>query len=989
MPDPKDIVDSHLSKLSPARDVRPPTPEPTTEAGTTPNNALYDNPEPELTTGGRRRKSTERGDIYNADYARKEAIREKSNRTRARNTAMRARIAESEQGRDTSDQQASHDAPRPQPLPESRPRGRSRAIRELSRSPTPGSTDHEQEEPVQPPINKGNYIHEKLTYKGLAERAKEKYGIETISDYGSQALLEKIRVAEGEQAAKVGSSRRPASIVVRPGTPLKVGGGWHHEIPRSQPSRGKKRGSDASDDGPSKRARTTDCTTTESETEPDDDSGNGLARRAAERIANACPGMVVGADGSQPGTCPPPPSRTPTPEFVPATQYSQASTRSHSLGGSLSHYGESVPGESAPPEPVPPIPMLIGTSRGPVHHRLRQKALKRYFDRADRDAERADKEAGVQGEDEVDQLDPTDDEPDMSYVPGLSTQNTSSASRTYSGSRSHLPSQSGADTSIPPEHDDDVPPVERPNSPSLTPAELLRKERARAIVAKARAEMDADARRVLQREARVYAETTHPPTNRPQVRPEPGHLRMNGSGPSTRTTRRLDPQSAARADLIAFNEAVARGEATSFIESVTRQTETSARCTAPTSRPLHELLEDDEEMMAQAQAYAEGKLPSLSSSTPNTSLSSTSHGGRKKKKPLARDVSGIEREILSQAKVHFYVYALVQGIYQTRAAFLKWARAVYQATWEMELPMVPYVSVEDWIFEIMVNNLATLRGKAKELTRPFAADSGGFEHTMTNQQTIQNNLNRFNLLYPNNFHCRSYYPREGHFENPDVGRCIAVIVCSGPNAPARQYPDYVRDMCFNLVAFCMAIWQFCIGEWSHGWHQNGDLGMAAMREVYEGFLAQLKDLHSAAPRRMGRLRNSWREFCEEYSGLSFDRQQAVVTGSTYRLEMRPDTPTPEQPALDDSISVDEMNEQLFETARQASLDSRAQEIIAREELEDLDTVINEEEWEELYALDRQEWEEQQAAARRSPSPLPQYDEDGRLTTQSKGKGRAN
>ncbi|KAG9121937.1 hypothetical protein FRC07_001886 [Ceratobasidium sp. 392] len=836
MPDPKDIVDSHLSKLSPARDVRPPTPEPTTEAGTTPNNALYDNPEPELTSGGRRRKSTERGDLYNADYARKEAIREKSNRTRARNTAMRARIAESERGRDTSDQQASHDAPRPQPLPESRPRGRSRTIRELSRSPTPGSTDHEQDEPAQPPINKDNYIHEKLTYKGLAERAKEMYDID-ISGCNTQGILEKVRVAEGEQATKVGSLRRPASIMVRPGTPFKVGGGWHHKIPRSQPSCGKKRGLDALDNGPSKRARTTDCTTTESETELDDDSGNSPVRRAAERIANACPGMVVGADGSQSGTCPPPPSRAPTPEFVPATQYSQASTRSHSLGGSLSHYGESVPGKSTPPEPVPPIPMLIGTSRGPVHHRLRQKALKRYFDRANRDAERADKEAGVQDEDEVDQLDPTDDEPDTSYVPGSSTQNTSSAS-------------------------------------------------------------------------------------------------------------------------------------------------------PPSSRPPHELLEDDEEMMAQAQAYAEGKLPSLPSSTPDASSSSTSHGGRKKK-PLARDVSGMEREILSQAKVHLYVYALVQGIYQTRAAFLKWARAVYQATWEMELPMVPYVSVEDWIFEIMVNNLATLRGKAKEFTRPFAADSGGFEHTMTNQQTIQNNLNRFNLLYPNNFHCRSYYPRKGNFENPDVGRCIAVIVCSGPNAPARQYPDYVRDMCFNLVAFCMAIWQFCIGEWSHGWHQNGDLGMGAMRENYEGFLAQLKDLHATAPRRMGRLRNSWREFCEEYSGLSFDRQQAVVTGSAYRLEMRPDTPTPEQPALDDSISVDEMNEQLFETARQASLDSHAQEIIAREELEDLDAVINEEDWEELYALDRQEWEEQQAAARRSPSPLPQYDEDGRLTTQSKGKGHAN
>ncbi|KAG8722633.1 hypothetical protein FRC09_005936 [Ceratobasidium sp. 395] len=964
MPDPKDLVNSHLSKLSPQRD------------GTAPDNALYDNPEPELTSGPRRRKSTERGDYYNTDHARKEAIRQKGNRTRARNTAMRARIAESTV--DTSDKQAAQDEPRPEPLPESRPRGRSRAIRALSRSPTPGSTDHEQEEPAQPTINKDNFIYEKLSYKGLGQRAKEMFGID-ISGCNTQGMLEKVRIAEGKQAAQ---------IVARPGAPFKVGGSWHHDIPRLP--RGKKRGSDASDDGPNKRARTTDCTTTETESEPDNDSGNGPARRAAERIADACPGMVLGADGSQPGTCPPPPSRAPTPDFVPATQYSQASTRSHSLGGSLSHYGESVPGESTPAEPVPPLPMLIGTSRGPVHHRLRQKALKRFFDRADRDAERADKEAGIQGEEEVDELDPTDDEPDTSYAPGSSAQNTSSASRTYSGSRSHLPSQSGADASAPLESDDDVSPVERPNSPSLTPAELIRKERARAIVAKARAEMDAAARKVLRREGRLFAETTRPPTNQPQIRPEPGHLVVNGSGSSTRSKRRLDPVSAARADMIAFNEAVARGEATSFVESVTRQTDPSARCTAPSSRDPHELLEDDEEMMAQAEAYAASKLPDPS--LPNASSSSTSRGGRKPK-PLARDVSGIEREVLSQAKVHLYAYALAQGVYQTRAAFLKWARAVYQATWEMELPMVPYVGVENWIFEIMVNNLATLRGKAKEVTRPFAAESGGFQQNLTDQQVIQDNLNRFNLLYPNNFHCRSYCPREGHFENPDVGRCIAVILCTGPNAPARQYPDYMRDMCFNIVAFCMAIWQFCIGEWSHGWHQNGDLGMAAMRESYEGFLAALKDLHAVAPRRATRLRASWRDYCEQYSGLSFDRQQEIATGSLHRLEMRPDTPTPEQPALDnsvldDAISVDEMNERLFETARQASLDQRAQEIIAQE-LEDSSTIITEADWEELYALDRQEWEEQQAAAARSPSPLPEYDEDGRLTTQSKGKGRAN
>lgn len=53
------------------------------------------------------------------------------------------------------------------------------------------------------------------------------------------------------------------------------------------------------------------------------------------------------------------------------------------------------------------------------------------------------------------------------------------------------------------------------------------------------------------------------------------------------------------------------------------------------------------------------------------------------------------------AKLHFFAFALVQGIYQTRATFLHWASIVHQATWEMELPMFPYVRPTLDIFEIV------------------------------------------------------------------------------------------------------------------------------------------------------------------------------------------------------------------------------------------------------------------------------------------------
>ena len=54
----------------------------------------------------------------------------------------------------------------------------------------------------------------------------------------------------------------------------------------------------------------------------------------------------------------------------------------------------------------------------------------------------------------------------------------------------------------------------------------------------------------------------------------------------------------------------------------------------------------------------------------------------------------------------------------------------------------------------MVNNIATLRGKVKERMRPFASHAAGFKQRQTHQRVIQENLAKFNLIYPNSFHCK-------------------------------------------------------------------------------------------------------------------------------------------------------------------------------------------------------------------------------------------
>ncbi|CAE6459674.1 unnamed protein product [Rhizoctonia solani] len=270
------------------------------------------------------------------------------------------------------------------------------------------------------------------------------------------------------------------------------------------------------------------------------------------------------------------------------------------------------------------------------------------------------------------------------------------------------------------------------------------------------------------------------------------------------TSRRLDPVLAAREDVLAFNRAVAHGEATSFVESATRQSKRTAGCAPPESRRADELLEDDEELLAQAEAYAKRKWP--------------------------------PRSVLIMSKVHLFAYALVEGVFQTRATYLRWAAIIYQATWEMELPDHPYKKPSDEIFEIMVNSIATARGKVKERLREFAARVAGFQHITKNQKIIEKNLICFNRLYPNSYHCKSIKPRSGDYESPKVGHSIALALFYGPSSVGVLYPDYFRDMPLTVVTF----WQFCIKEWANAWRENSHLGMAAMRKKYEAQLAGLK-----------------------------------------------------------------------------------------------------------------------------------------------------
>ncbi|KDN44356.1 hypothetical protein RSAG8_05620, partial [Rhizoctonia solani AG-8 WAC10335] len=857
---------------------------------------LYDYPpndvqSREYASGRRKSRSTERNLQYRAestvdetsvglyDYppndvqSREYASGRRKSCSTERNLQYRAERASQEQKRQKSN--------------ETRARNKASRSEDESKQPTQASENTQY-----------TYEYETLTHEGLVQYAKDNFNLD-VQDCDTHTILELLELAEAEQASQMGPSRIPSSIVMLSPTPLGAGGGWSQRMVG-----GKRCGSQVSipsnDDGAGKPRRKVTVEEVEdvdafkpqgkvvpgdkllveedmaTESETDDEpvqTTNSAARLAAEHILAGCTGDSTRLNGRPPqrGTHAPHPTRDNTPATILDSQPLNPS--SHSLGGSL-----------------------------PQHHpdsRSQQDGL------------------------------PTTDFDMASDGSGRATYGSA---RTYAGTRSHrLNSLPRSMTLIakPADADTTVEELPRPNSPSLTPAELLRRERARS------------AKTLNSRSSHLATPNTEPPITRPQPRPPLGS-KGNAIGRATGGTRRRDSASATRNDLTAFNRAVAQDQAASLIANAKSQSKRTADHSTPPSHADDELLEDDEEMSVQAAAYAKRTWPLRASRI-------------RKPKPLARDVSGIDRQVLTMAKIHLFAYALIHGIYQTRSRFLQWASDVHEATAQVELPDQPYNRPEHEIYEIMVNSIATRRGKAKELLREFVARVSGFRQNLKRHKVIQRNEDIFNQLYPNNFHCLESNPRRGDYEHPE----IRVL-----------YPEYFQDMPLTAVTFCLAIWQFCLEEWANGWCQNGDLGAGAMREKYEAHLAGLNELRRVAPRRMSRLQNEWIEYVIDYSGALLGSADQHTTDFVGPPQMRPDTPEP-----DNAISVEELNSTLFETARQESIRDCLAQIAAQELAAPMDVD------EDLGTS---------APPSRAPSPaLVEYNEHGVLTAQSKGKGRAN
>ncbi|QRV93926.1 LON domain serine protease [Ceratobasidium sp. AG-Ba] len=1011
-----------------ALNLRSPSPEPTTTSGVAPGHALYDTPppgEPPVELGPRSRRPPEKYEYYANARSRSRSQSIASRRTRARKARAASFGTAHSSGPDNGDDQVVDDdisappsmhnaAPAPQNPPDpaelepepsklqhqrnknkkarvanpSHPRarpasrgrgGRARIAREHDRSPSPATSDiAPEEEPTTiyfgstpPGESQFSALYETVDHSEFIKYAKAKLGspqIEDLQNRGTQNIVEMVRVAEEDSQAKVGSSRSQAKIILFPHSVRTVkGGGWHRRrINETQPSGGptyqtgprQSLGDSGNSGRGTKRSRPADDTATESETDDDDAPYPSVGRVAQSQpgaAAHSCPSLISLRSLPIQGTQAPPPTRTGTPATVLESPLHLAQLHDDDVD-------------------IPLIPNLQLPVRDTVHARLRARVLERAVNELESGMRRKAEQAkaaeatrasaeGVGGsetgegwdmmEQDVDELAASNPPRSTPPLPDNTRAHAypktpGPPKRTYGRVRTHRAPSTTADYLA-----EAAAPLPRPSSPSANPAVLFSVERARSVLGRAN----------IERQSRAAIPWTGPRTAAASTCTEAGSaLSQRFSSQRRHTNRRLDPVSAARADMVAFNEEVARGNAASFVQSATRANRResdkgmSARCGPMRNRSVNGLLDDNKEELAQVQAFAEGRFPKFAG---------TRRRCNRKKKPLARDSTGLACQILVVAKVHLFAYALMEGIYQTRATFLRWAELIHEKTWGLLIQELPYVAATSGELEVLVNYLATLRGKVKERLRPVIAEIHNLQHRIATQQDVQGNLDAFHQAHPNSFHCASMSPRSGHYESPHLGRVIGAGLGHGPTSVIVQFPEYFENMPITVVAFMLALWQFCLEEWSNGYWQSRELGTAHMLDKYEAHLAGLKELRSVAPRRFKWLQDEWSAYIRDYTGASF-----VCTGNgqavTDRSELRPDSPV-ERPSSEqwDELDLELEEERMMRDAQMASIET----------LED---------YYETRQLDDQHITDDVPSRTPSPTPVAEYDSNGRLTARSKG-----
>ncbi|KAJ1303018.1 hypothetical protein OPQ81_011219 [Rhizoctonia solani] len=270
------------------------------------------------------------------------------------------------------------------------------------------------------------------------------------------------------------------------------------------------------------------------------------------------------------------------------------------------------------------------------------------------------------------------------------------------------------------------------------------------------------------------------------------------------------------------------------------------------AQPMHELFPDHEEELSHAEAIRFGAWPD----------------SIRKPKPRVNDYFGTEHHALTLAKVHLYAVALVEDPYMTQGLAMLTASVVHEDTWLANLSGVAY---------------------SPAMCEQCEIAGFGFIWAADTEEDFLQNEDLFELV-KDSFYCISFDPPEGHYKSREIHRAIGAGLFNSPNSVGILYQDYFNPMPLAVVAFVIAVMEFCIEEWSSGFFEHADLDTKNMLEKYRFHLSELEALRDILSDLVTKLQKEWFEYGMKYSCSSRAPCQSNSRQPTHRSEFWSKTP---------------------------------------------------------------------------------------------------
>ncbi|KAG8701163.1 hypothetical protein FRC09_005521 [Ceratobasidium sp. 395] len=253
------------------------------------------------------------------------------------------------------------------------------------------------------------------------------------------------------------------------------------------------------------------------------------------------------------------------------------------------------------------------------------------------------------------------------------------------------------------------------------------------------------------------------------------------------------------------------------------------------------------------------------------------------------------------------------------------------------------------------------------------------------------------------FHCTDPWARRGHYESKIIPRAIAAALFYGKNSIGVLFHEYLNPIPIPALAFILTMIQFCLSEWDGTTkgvfkaRKINELAQDDLQNMYSGHMENIRCYCTVGDAYLAELRALWFRYGIVYSGASIREHEDPLPNLIDVSEFHPPPPRMSQP-LSPSQLYPPSNRRKRQRSPTANREPEAGPSAQRQRIDtsdsdhnmaiELEMAMYEADCEEYLAGELMDVDLRTDAESLHEPSEPEINEEGRYTTQAKGKNQS-